>query len=615
MDTPPEGRSAGPAFWDLSTAQPPQDRLAAWLETLAGALALPGRLTSQHLALHLPDGVEMAHPKGRLPSEAMRRVAEEARLRVRPALAGHLPGNPASVPGPTALAVPLPVPGAGLAILTLEAQVADAGALQAAMTLLSLAVGWIPATLLDAGHTEAGEAETAAVSSLRAITAFIVHRRFSEAARSLMTHLADRFGCDRVALGMARGPRVRVAAISHAGTFSRALGLSRSIQAAMEEAFDQERVLLWPLPDGEPPDLIVERQAELAAGATERAILSVPLFDGQAYRGVVLFERSGGAGFAAAELARIEALCGLLTPMLLEKRDNDRWLAVKAALALRGLLERAMGRRHLLVKAVGLATGLALGALFVLHGDRTVLAEAVVQGTEVRTVSAPFAGFIAEAPHREGDRIARGELLVRLDDREFALELTRLTALRAQTELELDKVISERNRVEAGLVDSRIRQIDAQIALANQQIDRSHILAPFDGLVTSGDLSRSVGRSVEQGEPLLVIAPLTEFRVDLLVPEDDIDLIRAGQQATLKVTPLPERAFELTLRGTMPVARYENGQTRYLVEGRFAAPPEVLVPGMSGAARITIDRTSLAQLWFGPLVDRLRLWLWRNLAL
>lgn len=615
MDTAPDGRSAGPAFWDLSVAQTPRDRLAAWLEVLSAALVLPGRLSPRHLALHLPDQTELAHPTGRLPSDAMRRVADEARRRARPALAGHLPGNAATAAGPTALAVPLPIPGAEPAILTLEAQVGDAEALTAAMTLLSLAVGWIPAALLDGRRSDTEGAETAAIASLRAVAAFIAHRRFSEAARSLMTHLSDRFGCDRVALGMARGARVRLAAISHAGTFSRALGLSRRIQAAMEEAFDQERVLLWPLPEGEAPDLIVERQAELAAGATDRAILSVPLFDGQAYRGVILFERSGGAGFSAAELARIEALCGLLTPILLEKRDNDRWLAIKAVVALRGLLEQAVGRSHLLVKAVGLAGLLTLGALFVLHGDRTVVAEAVVQGTEVRTVSAPFAGFIAEAPHREGDRIAQGDLLVRLDDREFTLELTRLTALRAQTELELDKVISERNRAEAGLVESRIRQIDAQIALAEQQIARSRIAAPFDGLVTSGDLSRSVGRSVEQGEPLLVIAPLTEFRVDLMVPEDSVDLIRAGQPATLKVTPLPERAFELTLRGTMPVARYENGQTRYLVEARFAAPPEVLVPGMSGAARIAIDRASLAQLWFGPLADRLRLWLWRNLAL
>ena len=64
----------------------------------------------------------------------------------------------------------------------------------------------------------------------------------------------------------------------------------------------------------------------------------------------------------------------------------------------------------------------------------------------------------------------------------------------------------------------------------------------------------------------------------------------------------------------MPVARYENGQTRYQVEGRFVTTPEGLVPGMTGIARINLGRASLAELWLGPFYDRLLLWLWRNVA-
>ena len=110
------------------------------------------------------------------------------------------------------------------------------------------------------------------------------------------------------------------------------------------------------------------------------------------------------------------------------------------------------------------------------------------------------------------------------------------------------------------------------------------------------------------------MAPLREFRVDLLLPEDSVDLVQPGQEAALKVTPLPERRFAVTLRDTMPIARYENNQTRYQAEARFDTPPEALVPGMTGVARIATGRASLAELWVGPLVDRIRLWLWRNMA-
>ena len=203
---------------------------------------------------------------------------------------------------------------------------------------------------------------------------------------------------------------------------------------------------------------------------------------------------------------------------------------------------------------------------------------------------------------------------MRLDDRDFTLELTRLKTLRGQTELELDKAMSEHKRAETALAESRIRQNDAEIALTEQQIARTKIVAAFDGTVISGDLSQNIGGSVDQGQPLLVVAPLTDFRVDLMVPEDAVDMIKVDQVAALKVAPLPERSFDLTLRQTMPVARYENGQTRYQVEGRFVTTPEGLVPGMTGIARINLGRASLAELWLGPFYDRLLLWLWRNVA-
>lgn len=614
-ETAPPDRRPAPPFWEMTQPQQAADRLAGWVEALLAGMAADPGLVPLLVAYETPGLPRILRPEGRIAGDATHRAEAEARRQNRLALAGHLPGQPGATGAASSLALPVEGYDGAAGLLTIEVEIADRAALLRLLSLLALATGWTHVARLDAHRHRGAADEASAVSALEAIVAFIAHRRFSEAARALMTDLAARFGCDRVALGLARGATVRVAAISNTGSFSRSLGLVRRLRAAMEEAFDQERVLLWPAPPGDDADMILQRQAELAGGATDRAVVSVPLFDGRRYRGVILFERAEARGFDSAELARIEALCSLLTPILIEKRDNDRWLPVRVAMALRSVLENLLGRSHLLAKASVLAGVMALGALFVLDGTRTVVAEAVVQGTETRTLAAPFAGFIAEATRREGDRIAKGDLLVRLDDREFTLELTRLTALRAQADLELDKAISDKNRAEAGLLESRIRQIDAQIALTGQQIARSRIEAPFDGLVTAGDLSRAIGRSVEQGEALLVIAPLAEYRADLFVPEDEIDLILPGQNATLKVTPLPERSFGLTLRATMPIARYENGQTRYQVEARFDAPPEVLVPGMTGAARIEIDRVSLARLWLQPIRDRVRLWVWRRLAL
>ena len=610
-----EAAKPTPFLWDLPAHADLPQRLSAWLQALVTALDADPELKTGLAALDI-DGRNalLSLPPGRLRGEASQRAVSEAQRVGRLVFAGALPGS-ADQSAWTSVVVPLNGIRGQKVLLVLEIAIQTEEAVPRLLALLSLASGWPHATLLEHRLQEEVAAEAAALASLQAVVAFSGTKRFSEAARALMTDLATRFHCDRVALGLVQRRRIRVAAISNTGLFSRSQGLARKIKAAMEEAVDQERLLLWPVPPETGTDMIVERQMELAEGDETRSILTIPLFAEERYKGAILFERTDGQGFTERELARLEALCSILTPLIIEKRENDRWLPMRLVMASANLFGLAFGRSHLVAKLLTLVTALAVGALFVFQTNRSVVAEAIVQGVDVRTLSAPFSGFIAEAPRREGDRIDAGELLLRLDDRELLLELTRLNALRAQTELERDKAISERNRAEAGLVSSRTRQIDAQIELINQQIARSRLNAPFDGVVISGDLSRGIGRSVERGEPLLVIAPLAEYRIDMFVPEDAIDLVQAGQNAILKVTPLPERAFPLVVEGTMPVARYENGQTRYQVTGVLATPPEVLVPGMRGAARIEIDRASLAKVWFMPLIDRVRVWLWKTLAL
>lgn len=603
-----------PFLWDPQEGGDLSSRLSAWLQALITALDGDPDLSTGFAALDI-DGRNVASlPAGRLRAEASHRAVSEAQRLGRLVFAGALPGSP-DQSARTTVVVPLSSIRVQRVLLILEITIQAEEAVPRLLALLSLASGWPHATLLE-HHIEEEEAgETAALASLQAVVAFSGAKRFSEAARALMTDLATRYNCDRVALGLARRRRVRIAAISNTGLFSRSQGLARKIKAAMEEAFDQERLLLWPVPEENSTDMIVERQMELAEGDETRSILTIPLFDQERYKGAVLFERTDGLRFTERELSRLEALCSILTPLIIEKRENDRWLPMRLVMASANFLGLAFGRSYLVAKLLILIMALAIGALFVVQTNRSVVAEAIVQGVDVRTLSTPFSGFIAEAPRREGDRITEGELLLRLDDRELLLELTRLSALRAQTELERDEAISERDRAEVGLITSRLRQIDAQIELINQQIARSRLNAPFDGVVISGDMSSAIGRSVERGEPLLVIAPLAEYRIDMFVPEDAVDLVQPGQNAILKVTPLPERSFPLMVEGTMPVARYENGQTRYQVTGVLDTPPDVLVPGMRGAVRIEIDRASLAQVWFMPLIDRVRVWLWKTLAI
>lgn len=77
------------------------------------------------------------------------------------------------------------------------------------------------------------------------VSVVVEEQRFQGAAAALASELATRLDCDRVSLGLRKGRQMRVAAVSHSATFGRQMNLIRLIEAAMDEAVDQEaRVLL-----------------------------------------------------------------------------------------------------------------------------------------------------------------------------------------------------------------------------------------------------------------------------------------------------------------------------------------------------------------------------------
>ena len=74
------------------------------------------------------------------------------------------------------------------------------------------------------------------------------HDRFQEAATSVATELAGVFGCERVSIGFLNRRHVRLAALSNSAVFGKRANLVRAIELAMEEAIDQQAIIVIPTP-------------------------------------------------------------------------------------------------------------------------------------------------------------------------------------------------------------------------------------------------------------------------------------------------------------------------------------------------------------------------------
>lgn len=435
--------------------------------------------------------------------------------------------------------------------------------------------------------------------------------RYTEAATACVTALAAQCGCDRVSLGMVKGGSVSVQAVSHSARFDRKTDLLQTLGAAMEEALDQQASVVFPAGPGQPVR-ITRAHHDLSSRYGSRAICSIPLHAHGKTIGVLTFERGSDRPFDDQTVAVCEALGGLTGPVLDLKRRDDRWLATKAWEAGREQLGALLGRGHLVLKmSVLLASGLAI-ALFTVMGDFRITAKAVLEGEVQQAAVAPFQGFLETAPVRAGDIVQDGQVLATLQDHDLRLERLKKLSQREELTNQYRKALADREPPKVEIAAAQIRQVDAELELASDKLARTHILAPFKGVVVTGDWSQHLGSPVEEGKVLFEIAPLDTYRLVLQVDERDIGPIAVGQKGHLMLSSLPGETVDFTVEKITPVSTPKDGRNSFRVEARLATASAQLRPAMEGVGKIEIDRQRLVWIWTREALDwvRLKLWAW-----
>ncbi len=415
------------------------------------------------------------------------------------------------------------------------------------------------------------------------------HDRFQEAATSVATELAGVFGCERVSIGFLNRQHVRLAALSNSAAFGKRANLVRAIEFAMEEAIDQQTIIVIPTTGGQ--EHVVRAHEALSREHGQNAVCTVPLTEDNRVLGAITLERPADNPFDSANIQLCEHVGVLLGPVLELKRREDRWIGRKALDSLGAVLLRLFGPRHVALKLGAIAAAAAAVFLLFAKGDYRVTADASLEGKIQRALAAPVAGYLSEAQSRAGDVVKAGQLMATLDDRDLRLERLKWATQRAK--------------------QHQIEQADAQLTLVDEQISRLRITAPFNGVVVSGDLSQQLGAPVERGNILFEVAPLNEYRLVLKVDERDIVAVRPGLSGELALSSMPNRGFAFLVEKITPVSTAQEGRNFFRVEARpVEEDTEALRPGMQGVAKITIDERRLAWIWSHKVLHWMRMFVW-----
>ena len=240
---------------------------------------------------------------------------------------------------------------------------------------------------------------------------------------------------------------------------------------------------------------------------------------------------------------------------------------------------------------------------------------------------------------QEGQHVNKGDLLVKLDDQEFSLNLESAEAARlknlselllesqfseqadlAQT-IDLEKLAAAEQEYEAKrqlyredeiteeeleeayriyelvLIESGqkkeeiiaaakgLTQSEINVKKARLDLEKTNIRAPFSGIVA--DMKISLEEHVSGATELFTLVNIERIQVHATVLESEIGKIKLGREVELRFSAYPDRIFKGSVKAIAPIVNPEDKTCKVLIA--TSNPEEEIKPGMHAVVEIVSD--------------------------
>lgn len=261
---------------------------------------------------------------------------------------------------------------------------------------------------------------------------------------------------------------------------------------------------------------------------------------------------------------------------------------------------------------------------------QVVNASGKIQPETMVKINAEVSGEITALPVKEGDKVKKGELLVRIKPDQYQAQVDRaeagLSSAKASLSLQkanLEKSESEFKRAQElygkkllsdqefiaaktaysisksqyESANAGVSQAQASLRDARESLSKTAIYAPMNGTVSQllSELGERVsGSSFMQGTQIMTVADLSMMEARVDVGENDIILISIGDTARIEIDAYPDRKFtgivyEIANTATTKGLGSQDEVTNFQVKIRVTDKNVALRPGMSMSADIETE--------------------------
>lgn len=153
-----------------------------------------------------------------------------------------------------------------------------------------------------------------------------------------------------------------------------------------------------------------------------------------------------------------------------------------------------------------------------------------------------FTGILTDLYVKEGDIVKKGQRLAKIDDGGLQNQLAEMKAQQAlaKTRFERQERLWEQNigsEIQFLEAQTAFEQVNNSVQQMQRQLDKSLIVAPFDGIID--DLLTEKGNVVAQNQnPIFRLVNNREMYVQANVPESYVGQIQQGSEALIRLRAL-----------------------------------------------------------------------------
>ncbi len=223
---------------------------------------------------------------------------------------------------------------------------------------------------------------------------------------------------------------------------------------------------------------------------------------------------------------------------------------------------------------------------------RTISLPAIIEASASAELGFQLPGLVSAIAVREGERVAEGAEIARLDQRDLRIELTTAQANHEAAEREFQRaaLLIVKGSISRAAHDQRKTKRDltaAALKTARKRLDDSVLRSPFAGIVAAVHIEAFQNVTPQQ----VVVTLQTIGTADAVIQIPATLMARSGGIEPLETVAVLDAAPDTPIPARFHAVATRADPVQQTFEARFAfTPPEdlVVLPGMTGAVRTTL---------------------------